>query len=108
MAVKPAWTPFETEFGGCKIVQKDADWLYCVEKNMKIRIESLKAALKTISKVIGHKETIGMDIVTPPGKGRQFAHIWRDEFNTHIECLSEPTVEFNKKYQKLIKHLNNR
>lgn len=102
MAVKEARVPFIGEFGGCALVESNG-WLTCPEKNAKISIHVLKEFMKTVStKPKGWKLAVGIQIT---GAGKVF-YMWRDEFNTYIECLSEPTTEFNKKYQKLIKHLN--
>jgi len=93
--------PFIGEFGGCALVENNG-WLMCPEKNVKVSILSLKEHVRSINKQPkGTKFFVGLTI-----SDNKRVHLWREEFTTHIECLSEPTVEFNKKYQKLIKHLN--
>ena len=93
--------PFVSDFGGFAIVERN-QWLYCVEKNVKIHIPLLILTIQQINqKPMGEKFLVGCQIV-----GETKAYLWRDSFHTYIGCLSEPTSVFNKKYQKLIKHFN--
>jgi hypothetical protein len=101
MAVTVQKAPFVSDFGGFYI-QEHGDWLYCTEKNVKIHKDLLIAAVQAINKVPhGQKFLVGKQIL-----GEEKAEMWRDDFTTYIGCLDEPTREFNKKYQRLIKHLN--
>jgi hypothetical protein len=100
MAVKIEEAPFIIDFGGF-IIQQKGRWLCCEEKNVQIGISLLKTAMTEINKVpMGQKILVGVQI-----KGSEIAYMWRDDFNTHIGCLHEPTTLFNKKYQRLVKHL---
>ena len=93
--------PFIIEFDN-QLVIKNGHWLVCMEKNVKIAIPALRAAIRDINTVPrGHKFPVGKQLV-----GDVLAELWRDEKFTHISCLKELTVDFNKKYQELIKHLN--
>ena len=101
--IKPPPAAFTMEFGGFAVVKK-ADWLMCHEKNVQISITLLRNAMKVINKLPrGNKQLVGIQT-----NGNTKAYIWKDENRTHIECLSEPNVSFNKKYQQLIKHLNSK
>ena len=103
MAVTVQKAPFQSDFGGFYI-QEHGNWLYCTEKNVKIHKDLLVRAIQEINKYpMGYKFIVGKEIV-----GEVNAELWRDEFETYIGCLHEPTSVFNKKYQKLIKHLNNK
>lgn len=97
--------PFVTDFGGFPVVhEKKFGRLVCEEKNVWVLVDSLREAITRINTLpIGHKLLIGKQI-----RGTEYVHLWRDEFRTHIGCLSEPTPEFSKKLISLIKHLNNK
>ena len=93
--------PFVSDFGGFAIIEK-GDWLVCPDKKVGIHIPALKSAVVESNKnPINKKFVVGVTL-----DSHKEVHFWRDELNTNIGCLHEQTSIFNKKYQKLIKHLN--
>lgn len=93
-------------FGDQPVYLKDK-WLYCYDKNVMVSIPALQQAMRELGKQpIGKKNVVGIKINQAIKEGDLFAELRRDEHRTHIGCLSEPTVEFNKKYIQLIKNLN--
>jgi hypothetical protein len=95
--------PFTIEFDG-QIIEHEGACLYCRKKNVYASVSVLRDAMRNIGKKpIGTKILVGKQI-----RGDEWLYMWRDEHRTHLGCLSEPTVEFNKKFIEFIKHLNNK
>lgn len=91
---------FVGDFGGYSVIEDGQFYLYVPEKQVYVNKNLLMAAVKEINDhPINTKLYVGHDRNYKP------MFMWRDSNFTYIGCLSELTTDFNKKYQKLIKHL---